>query len=1212
MAYERLNLKTGDELNEAVFKRIDDGIETHDKVLGDARQETYIEVERSSNLFNPAATPTGEGKGCFSAYFSQTGYSENNKFNQETPDAYIENAPSLTSGVARQTENSSGSTGITHYFKVQAGKTYLIKSNSRITQTSEITGNSYEYGVIKYLRLDTTGGKWIWESNAYNIPNWNKNCTLGEYGGEVGSGSPANYGTTYAEIKDTLVYQDIDRTYGVQGYVIKFNIDGWLRICVGHPHTKDIWGTMPSRNRADAMTEETFRTILNNIQINETIDSSTPFEEFYEREVEKIRYASGLTDYIDELQAGIDNLKTNFVETPIWSKNLYPSTELTNNNQYMAQQTAETWSNTGYNPKGNPTSAAMRVTSPLRGKNLCSGWVKIIEPGIYTIEQFKQIPDSYANGKMFGYIGAILGATGSGELVFDASGFTTGTGTSLQTTDYVRAITKSAKNLTKYTFEKYTTEPVYINWFMSGYEGNSMNGYHLPSDKSYPTVSAEEMAQIKNNTMLYQGYSVKQFEPYSPEPVGYNYLVGIDSIDGLRDALENAGGGGAASSLNESITIGNSDKIGFFGNSFMQGCSCEGQHPLTHLGSWSDYIFYNYSSSGDDILETLERVENNKIKFNGLPPKDWNLTYAVIAQQDNDGALHAVHYETYYENSKKLAKYLAGFGAQCILGTEHDTQAYYYNMMRLAREEGYMFMDWGYLADHSNPASFKPFNATGHPSTRTQWSWTSGMKQFFDTLPRPRKSIKLFNARDVEMDNNDLTYNTNIERAKVWQDFSAGYAYKSNLKYFDRQCETDLGAGTNGTKASEYLELQAGKTAVGKPKVLAEIITPYTSTHLNKLKIHIDTTADKVYIKRNTSLVKPISAKRYLSFGIGENDPSVFVSGGTLVVAAGATGNVTGSNIEGTYIIEGVAGGVVVTTTASSGRETSGTDNLEATVNGTPIALLAGSYDYPSADYGLRWNKPLCEWEEIELDEDGCFTIEDIEKAKCYFDFDKVGFLLENSAGDNITITDVSATVSGNGEKNRDSGHKILKPIIGTSKFSDVDFAKSTKWTIVGDYSYPSKLTYTQVSGSAAGSVYTEKYPNGTTSTIQIENGTRMSAKISGITKTYYTAPTIQVRILARRLPPVIFTDEDFETKNVITPSYYPCGTLKVGLGTKENPVDCDYFGAMEVGLDWYLYIFNIPVQSGSTDILSIYSESDWMQIARVEVDQISNYVTFS
>ena len=26
MAYERLNLKTGDELNEAVFKRIDDGI----------------------------------------------------------------------------------------------------------------------------------------------------------------------------------------------------------------------------------------------------------------------------------------------------------------------------------------------------------------------------------------------------------------------------------------------------------------------------------------------------------------------------------------------------------------------------------------------------------------------------------------------------------------------------------------------------------------------------------------------------------------------------------------------------------------------------------------------------------------------------------------------------------------------------------------------------------------------------------------------------------------------------------------------------------------------------------------------------------------------------------------------------------------------------------------------------------------------------------
>ena len=42
MAYERLNLKTGDELNEAVFKRIDDGIESLDLALDSKVVEVRI------------------------------------------------------------------------------------------------------------------------------------------------------------------------------------------------------------------------------------------------------------------------------------------------------------------------------------------------------------------------------------------------------------------------------------------------------------------------------------------------------------------------------------------------------------------------------------------------------------------------------------------------------------------------------------------------------------------------------------------------------------------------------------------------------------------------------------------------------------------------------------------------------------------------------------------------------------------------------------------------------------------------------------------------------------------------------------------------------------------------------------------------------------------------------------------------------------------
>ena len=350
------------------------------------------------------------------------------------------------------------------------------------------------------------------------------------------------------------------------------------------------------------------------------------------------------------------------------------------------------------------------------------------------------------------------------------------------------------------------------------------------------------------------------------------------------------------------------------------------------------------------------------------------------------------------------------------------------------------------------------------------------------------------------------------------------------------------------------------------------------------------------------------AARGYLCFGIGDNEPSVFTVGGTLVISKGETGNIQGEGIAGSHIIDSVIGDLVVTTTTSV-DETSGTDIMEATVNGEKISNLKGSYNYPAPDYIRRWNKPYCEREQIELNDDHEFNINS-ENSKFYFDFDKVSFLLEKSDGTPITIRNVSAKVSGQGEKERNNNHLICKPISGTSLLSEVDFAKNyTERTISGKSSFPAKLTYQQTTGTAVGTTYTEAYPTGTTSTIEIENGTRMVHSFK-VTVTPFILPIVQVRILARHLPQVCFTDNDFNTKNVITKDYYPCGTLKVGFGTTGNLTDCDYFGAIEVGLYRNLFIFNIPIQARSTgtQYLYIYSESDNIQIARVDIDQIDNY----
>lgn len=1198
MAYKRLNLKKDDLLDEAVFKHIDDSFELLNNALGNPEAEEYIEIIKSSNLFNKADSPEGKNVGCYQTIMINTAYSSSATYNSGGKDYTNSPPPIHNNGTATLSAASGALTsGLTHYIKVEKGKTYLFKSNNFVTQKNATTGKEYTFGLIKYVRLDNTEGKWIWESKNYNAGGWNS--AVDGYGMETGTKTDTWYGTTYAEIVKTELYGSTPASYGYASLLIKFNIDGWVRIVLGHTANSNVYGSVSTID--DIMTEETFRTILDGFQVNETQLINAPFEEWYELEENKVRYNSALNDRDNVLEARIDALQSNFVATPYFSKNMYDNSTFTNNNQYISQPSITNWNNSKYNAEENPLKAGL-VTIKY-GKNLCSGWVKLTNAGTYTIQQFQQVVDERSN-KKFGYIGVVLGMLGNGTLVFQNTGYI---GSAITESTYFKEITSAKQNMTKYTFEKLTDDVCYVCWFMSLFENTNVRGYHLPSDTTYPSVTEEEMAIIKGNTMLYEGSNVKVFEAYHDGPLGYNYLVGIDSIDGLREQLDSADSGGAASSLTESITIENSDKIGFFGNSFFSGYCLEGHHPTDHLGSWSDYILYNYSNSGDDILETLEAVEKN-VKRYGSPiaPKDFNLTYAVIAQQDNDGALHAMHYESYYENSKKLAKYLAGFGAKCILGTEHDTNPYYYNMMRLAQEEGYMFMDWGTISTFIPLTTFKPFVFNGHPATRGHWLWVHGMKQFFDTLPRPRKSIKLFNARNIDTDNSTLLYNTNIERAKVWRDFNAGCICNKNPQYFDRLCEAE--GMKVSTKESEYMKLHAGEMVVAKPKVLAEIITPFTSTHLKELKVTLNTSASKVYIKKNTSLIKPLSAQRYLAFGIGDNSQDVFTAGGTITVSAGVSGNVTGSNIEGSYTIEGVTGNVVVTKTASSGRETSGTDILEATVDGVAISNLMGSYDYPSANYGNRWNQPLCEWKEIQLDDYMSFTIDNVEDAKCYFDFDKISFLLEDTEGQDITITEISATVSGNGEKNRENNYKILKPIKGISKFADTDFANSNKWTtIMGDISYPSKLTYTSTSGSKS----TEPFPSGTTSTIQLESNTGIGVKLDNLTRDLYSAPMLQVRVIARRLPPVCFTDEDYETTNVITPDYYPCGTLKVGLTKDLTQLDCDYFAAIEVGLTWNMYIFNIPLQDGA-DNLRIYSESDWIQIARVEVDQISNYVTFS
>ena len=631
-------------------------------------------------------------------------------------------------------------------------------------------------------------------------------------------------------------------------------------------------------------------------------------------------------------------------------------------------------------------------------------------------------------------------------------------------------------------------------------------------------------------------------------------------------------------SIKEEISISNSSKIGFYSNSFLNGYVLKGKHPLNYLGNWSDYIMYNYGHSGDDLLELLARLEKNEKWLGDVPVNNWNATYGVIAMQDNDGALFSADKDTYYENGKKLAYALMSNGTIPILGTEHDITTNYYCFNRLANDMGLMFMNWGRRASKSG--WYAPFTHNSHPSTRTHWMWTYGMKEYLDTLPRPRKGIKLFRKRkDIIYNNiNELVYNDNIERAKLFEEIGCGASVltKDTEKYFDR-LDGDNDKWTN--VKDEYQFLQAKTQSVNfNNLMLCEVITPYTAQNISELKIKIDAKGiEHAYIKKNNELSNPLPSNRVIAFGIVE---------GQELLSPGMTFNITGGvfsdTLIGNYTIDKVFNDMIITKTNSSGKVSSGTDNPICSIKGVS---LKGSYDYPAGDYITRFKKPLAEFEEINI-ENNIITFLNLNN---YMDFDKISLVFIGTS--DIILTDICATVTGYGEKNNFTKSPI-KRVKGQELLTNTLFNQNEGWEGYAETEEINKITNDN---------YTESFPSGISTVREIKEGKSISQKFSDASfATDFLTPKIQIRLLLRYFPKYISTDEDWSTSEIYEGSY-DCATASIKID------DCK-IGQIEVGAWWNEFVINTDWFYGSTNsnrILKITAENKNIQIARVECQLI-------
>lgn len=700
------------------------------------------------------------------------------------------------------------------------------------------------------------------------------------------------------------------------------------------------------------------------------------------------------------------------------------------------------------------------------------------------------------------------------------------------------------------------------------YEFLNQNVYSQISEETVPSLTQDDEIKIEDNN----GNTVAVVNNKGVSSIGfYNMdgsLIGNDEI----------------------IDIASSDKIGIFSTSFMNGYAMENHHHLNHLSMFLDYIIYNHGKSGDDEVEELARLEADQVWLGDIKPSKWNIRYGVVMHQENSGALVSMNPETIYYNSRMLANAIKSLGAQPIFSTEHDSDySYYQCVLRLCREEGYMFMHWGTRALSLFNQVFKPMWWAFHPSTRTGWMITLGMLPYLQSLPRPNKCIKLFRLRDWidSSDLNNLLYNNLYERAQRYIELGCGYDMIINNNLFDRLDVPGAIPGTTQHK-DEYQKIQ-NKTSVSFGNyTLAEFITPYDKSSLHKFEITLDSTGiTNVYVKKMCQLSKPIDAVRKQAFGVTAGEDKL--TEGTSITISGITRE-DGTGLNKTYVVDGVINGLVITKTASSSQSpnrSSGTDKPICDIDGVE---LFGSYDYPSYDYSNRYNKPYGEWMEVDFT-DGKANL--TEHISTIMDYDKISLLF---TGIDITIKDIRALISGDKPKVV-TNIPMVTYKSGTSVITDTLFDDTTSWTGI-----ESLTTYDNTQTKSTIDDSYEPLPKGIT-TVKILNkgeSTQQSFISGSLTNSSNVLePTrLQIRIVARYFPKFIDSDEKWETSE-ISPQSFDISRLAIKFGNRT-------ISELSIGAWWYEYIFETYCTPSQTTTVTLECTDKTVQIARCEIEKIS------
>ncbi|MBE6024137.1 MAG: SGNH/GDSL hydrolase family protein [Cellulosilyticum sp.] len=295
------------------------------------------------------------------------------------------------------------------------------------------------------------------------------------------------------------------------------------------------------------------------------------------------------------------------------------------------------------------------------------------------------------------------------------------------------------------------------------------------------------------------------------------------------------------------LDIAHADKIGFIGDSYTEShFSVEGKAYICKLSLFSDYNYENFAKSGDTYRGNLDRIRkhipiyHDKLSWTDIRPK-----FAFFVSYTND--LKYMDEEQYLNDLRATIETVKGLGAIPIIATEYHTNfgpGLQIGLKQIAQEYDCEFVDIIDDVNETRGTDFVPFWSGTHPGTRSNHLLGDNIEVYLNQLPRPRQSLKLFRLREKFKSIDELIFNTNEERARLFKEINVGH----NCLVDERRVD-DVTSAEHAPVTSEYLKLQNGEVVEFEDVALISAVLPSSSLGLEYVALDLGEVEAEVYVK---------------------------------------------------------------------------------------------------------------------------------------------------------------------------------------------------------------------------------------------------------------------------------------------------------------------------------------------------------------------------